>query len=171
MHGSFFLMTLGFSELKSSITFELWDTAGQKKYMSLNRMFFIDAKVFILVYDITRKDSFESIKNYWYEEVKNNCKNNPILAVVANKCELFEEEEVNEEEAFEFAKKIGAIFQRVSVAKSWGINELFYNIGITYLTGNINKEEKSINKEKTNRRIKLDIKKEKNFNKKNCIII
>ena len=149
---SYTTKTLEFPELKSSIEFELWDSAGLEKYRSLAKLFYQNAKVFILVYDITNKCSFESIKNYWYKEVENRCENNPILAVVAN------EEQVREEEGSEFAKEIGAIFQPISVANNVGIDELFYNIGKTYL------EEKE--KRSTKRSMKLDIKKETTFNKK-----
>ena len=162
----FYDIILEFPELESSIRFDIWDAVGLKNYSSLSKIFYKDASVIILVYDITDEYSFESIKDHWYKVVKNNCENNPILAVVANKCELFEKEHVSEEEASEFAKEIGAIFQLISVANNWGIDELFYNIGMTYLTGNMNFHYDSLEKEKV-----LDIKKEKTFNKKKCIII
>jgi len=156
---SFCIVTLEFPELESSITFEIWDTADQEKFRNINELYYKTAKVFILVYDITNKYSFESIKDYWYKEVENYRENNPILAVVANKIELFDREEVDDREAHEFAKEIGAIFQFTSSANNWGINELFHKIGEAYL------------KEKAKMNMKLDIKKEKTFNKKKCIII
>ena len=57
---------------KQEIKFEIWDTAGQEKYRSLAKVFYKNAHICILVYDITRKDSFEQIKNYWINEVKEN---------------------------------------------------------------------------------------------------
>ena len=53
-----------------TIKFEIWDTAGQEKYRALTKIFYKDAGVAILVYDITRKESFEEIKNYWYNQIK-----------------------------------------------------------------------------------------------------
>ena len=55
-----------------SIKFELWDTAGQEKYRSLAKVFYKNARVCILVYDITRKTSFEELKNFWVGEIKEN---------------------------------------------------------------------------------------------------
>ena len=52
-----------------SIKFEIWDTAGQEKYRSLTKIFYKDAGVSILVYDIT-KESYDEIKNYWYNQIK-----------------------------------------------------------------------------------------------------
>ena len=55
-----------------SIKFEIWDTAGQEKYRSLAKVFYKNAAVCILVYDITRKSSFEEIKKFWVNEIKQN---------------------------------------------------------------------------------------------------
>ena len=52
------------------IKFEIWDTAGQEKYRSLTQIFYKDASIAILVYDITNESSFDEIKNYWYEQIK-----------------------------------------------------------------------------------------------------
>ena len=51
---------------------QIWDTAGQEKYRSLTKIFYKDASIAILVYDITRKDSFEEIKKYWVSQLNEN---------------------------------------------------------------------------------------------------
>ena len=69
--------TMSFDELNGqSIKFEIWDTAGQEKYRALTKIFYKDAGVAILVYDITRKDSFDEIKNYWYNQIKDFARKN-----------------------------------------------------------------------------------------------
>ena len=55
-----------------SIKFEIWDTAGQERYRSLAKVFYKNAAVCVLVYDITRKASFEELKNYWVKEIQEN---------------------------------------------------------------------------------------------------
>ena len=55
-----------------TIKFEIWDTAGQERYRSLAKVFYKNAAVCVLVYDITRKTSFDAIKNYWVKELKEN---------------------------------------------------------------------------------------------------
>ena len=63
--------TMVFDEYEGkSIKFEIWDTAGQEKYRSLTKIFYKDAAVAILVYDITRKESYEEIQKYWYNQIK-----------------------------------------------------------------------------------------------------
>ena len=59
-----------------SIKYEIWDTAGQEKYRSLAKVFYKNAAVCVLVYDITRKTSFEAIKKYWIPELKSNTPSN-----------------------------------------------------------------------------------------------
>mgnify|MGYP002626452312 CR=1 FL=1 len=61
-----------FSDYNQVLNFEIWDTAGQEKYRSLTTIFYKDASIAILVYDITNEDSFEEIQNYWYEQIKEN---------------------------------------------------------------------------------------------------
>ncbi len=85
----------------------LWDTIGQEKLKSLTKIFFKNAKIVILVYDITNKKSLEEL-NYWLKEVKESLGENIILGVLGNKKDLFVNEEVTEEQGQEYAKSIGA---------------------------------------------------------------
>ena len=55
-----------------TIKYEVWDTAGQEKYRALAKVFYKNSHVCILVYDITRRDSFEQLKNFWINEIKLN---------------------------------------------------------------------------------------------------
>ncbi len=89
------------------VKFEVWDTAGQEKYRSIAKMYYKHAKAVILIYDITRKNTFEEIKNYWINELKQNAEKNIVIALVGNKSDLIHEEQVSEEEAKEFADKNG----------------------------------------------------------------
>ena len=145
--------TLEFPDLGQSIKFDIWDTVGQEKYRSLAKIFYKDAKVIILVYDIMSETSIEGLKNYWYEETKNNTDGNPIFAVVANKIDLYADQKVSNNEGKEFADKIGAIFQTTSALSDSGISTLFDNIGKTYLipgydykAGDMKAQEKFIKK-------------------------
>ena len=69
--------TMTFDEFeRNAIKFEIWDTAGQEQYRSLTKIFYKDAAAAILVYDITRKNSFLELKNYWYDQVKETAPKN-----------------------------------------------------------------------------------------------
>jgi small GTP-binding protein len=69
---NFTTKTMKFEEENQKIKFEIWDTAGQEKFRSLAKVFYKNAAVCILVYDITRKESFEELENFWVEEIQNS---------------------------------------------------------------------------------------------------
>ena len=69
---SFATQTFEFEEYNKKLQYDIWDTAGQEKYRGLAKIFYKNAAIAILVYDITNRKSFEEIKNYWYEQIKNN---------------------------------------------------------------------------------------------------
>ena len=137
-----------------SIKLDIWDTAGQERFRSLNRIFYSNAKAAILVYDITNQKSFDEIKNYWYGQIKENCSKNIIIAIAANKPDLYEDREVSNEIGEEFANSINAIFSSISAKSDSGIKDLFENIAKRMLNNNLNlKANKTIiikNKKKKN---------------------
>ena len=137
-----------YDKLGKSLLLDVWDTAGQEKYRSLTKFFYKDAKVAILVYDITRQSSFDSLTNYWYKEVKEHGPENIVLGIAGNKCDLYEQEEVNETKAREFAQSIGAIFALTSAQNNSGINELFRDVGNKYLDPNFQQKLEEEKEEK-----------------------
>ena len=112
------------------IKFEIWDTAGQEKYRSLTQIFYKDATIAILVYDITSERSFEEMENYWYKQIKEFAPPNIIIGIAGNKFDLFNDEKIPEEKAKEFAKEVGGIFRYTSAKESVGIQELFVLLGL-----------------------------------------
>ena len=128
--------SIDYKKLNKSISFDIWDTAGQELYRALAKNFYLNASIGILVYDIRRKQSFEAIKDYWHEQLKEFGEENMVFGVAGNKCDLFQEEEVSEEEGKKFAKSIGAIFHLTSCKESIGIDELFEECGKKYLEVN-----------------------------------
>ena len=87
----------------------LWDTIGQEKYRSLTKIFLKDSKIVIFVYDITNRQSFESLQ-FWKKIIDDVLGTTPIVGVVGNKNDLYLNEKVKEEEGETFANSIGAKF-------------------------------------------------------------
>ena len=87
------------------------------------------ADAVILVYDVTSKTSFDELKNNWYGEIQKIENKNVVIAVAANKSDLYEERQVSNEEGEKFAYEIGAIFGITSAETNTGIQALFDNIG------------------------------------------
>ena len=154
----FIRKTMEFADDKR-IIFDIWDTAGQEKYRSLAKIFYKDAKAIVLVYDITSKESIVQMKEYWYEQIKQQGNKDVIIAVAANKGDLYEKRVISNEEGEEFAKQIGAIFATTSAKDDSGILELFQNLGRkimdpTYDASAVAKKQKS-DYEKEKRKQKL----------------
>ena len=157
--------TMKFEEYQGNyIKFEIWDTAGQEKYRALTRIFYKDAGIVILVYDITRKESFTELKNYWYNQIKECAPKNIIIGIAANKCDLYDDEAVSEEEARNFANEIGAIFKLTSASTNSGIEELFKALGCRFLDPDYIEDYD----EKRNNSIKLDNNNKQKKKKKCC---
>ena len=98
-----------YNKHNANYTVNIWDTIWQEKFKSLIRIFVKESKIVILVYDITNKDSFDSLP-FWKGLVDDILSESPILGIVGNKMDLYYNEQVKENELEEYANKIGAKF-------------------------------------------------------------
>ena len=163
-----------------TVTFDIWDTAGQEKYRSITEIFYKDVNaIIILVYDVTVGRSFFELKEYWYEQIKQLENKDRIIAIVANKSDLYEKRQLSNEIGEEFAKGIGAIFASVSAEKGSDIQSLFNQIGqkiIEYEESRLIRENEKLNNElynlkEENKKLKIRIKQLKEANDANNEII
>ena len=150
-----------------TLKFEIWDTAGQERYRSLTKMFYKDANAAVLVYDITRKDSFEELQTYWTEQIKESSPSNIILAIAANKSDLINKEAVDEDQARTFAQSLGAIFASTTATTVESINDLFIQIAKKYTGSNEIriKEEDDVQVQQDDKKEGMKLTKEKAENK------
>lgn len=118
---------------KAKVKFELWDTVGQERFRSLTRLYYKDASVAIIVCDITKSSTFKEARTYWALQIADHSPNDIIIAIALNKSDLEDQEQVNEKDVKEFAKGIGAIYQKTSAKNSQSVMSLFKNIGREYL--------------------------------------
>ncbi|MCQ2821453.1 MAG: GTP-binding protein [archaeon] len=140
---TFSTKTMNFDKYNRAVCFEIWDTAGQEKYRALTKMFYKDAAAAILVYDITRAESFTQLKEYWASQVKENAPKKIVLAIAANKSDLYENEAVSEADGRAFAKQLGAIFRFTSCKNKEGVEELFMDVGNKFLDPNFDASEEA----------------------------
>ena len=164
---SYTFKKIDIKKYNKSVSLDIWDTAGQEVYRSLSKNFYLNASIGILVYDISRKDSFESIKEYWFEQLKTFGEENMIFDVVGNKMDLFQNEQISEKEAREFAKSIGAGYHLISCKQSVVIKDLFEDCAKKYLETNKLTENNKI-KENRNISLSLENKQTKEEKKKCC---
>ena len=119
--GSYTSKTI-YSKNGNSFILNLWDTPGQERYKSLTKFLYSNADCIVLGYDITRKESFENIKSYWYptsKEISGAC----LFYLIGNKSDLYDCEEVSELEAREYAKNNNMRFFLISCLNNTGIKE------------------------------------------------
>jgi len=110
----------------------LWDTAGQEKYHSLTKIFLNEAKIAFIIYAINDKASYEKI-DFWYNLVKESC-GNIVIAIIGNKKDLYEEEQVNEEDAIKKAKSLNATFGLTSALEDdTGFDEIINKVLKKYI--------------------------------------
>lgn len=110
-----------------TINLNVWDTAGQERYKSLAPMYFRGARVAIIVFDITSKESFEGSKS-WFNEIKRMSLKTNMFFLVGNKCDMNDYREVTTEEANMFAETNKLKYIETSAKSAFNIENLFYNI-------------------------------------------
>merc|ERR1719362_134270 len=100
-----------------SIRLQIWDTAGQERFRSLIPSYIRDASAVMIVYDITNRQSFDSIPG-WIQHVRELVgEAETLVLLVGNKVDLEENREVSTEEGEAAAREAGLMFFEVS-AKS-----------------------------------------------------
>jgi small GTP-binding protein len=117
----------------NKIKFQIWDTAGQERFRSLAKIFYQNAAAVVLVYDITVRDTFEKLKEYWIKEIKDNAPSDIIIALAGNKSDNYEFEVVSLKEGQDLAKQIDAIYKSTSAMLSNVIEELFKSIALKFV--------------------------------------
>ncbi|EEQ97525.1 RAB-2,4,14, putative [Perkinsus marinus ATCC 50983] len=105
------------------IKLQIWDTAGQESFRSITRSYYRGATGALLVYDISRRDTFNHLTR-WLEEARQNSNPNMVIMLIGNKCDL-ERREVSYEEGAKFAKDNNLIFLETSAKTARNVEEAF----------------------------------------------
>ena len=149
-----------FNYNKIKYKYYIWDTAGQEMCRAINKIFVRDAKIILLVYSIDNRHSFEEI-NFWINFVKNNKEDDKyIIALVANKSDLVEEQTVLDEEGSELAEKNKFEFLITSALKDAdGFRKFVFNLLEQYvdMCGGVNNGKNNIKIKKISNKNKKKI--------------
>ena len=119
-------------KLKNGDTLKLhiWDTGGQEKFRSMAELYYKDSVAAILVYDVSNKESLDSL-DYWINELRSKIDNtNYIISLAGNKCDLPNENKVlsyNQGKIFCKDKKV-PIFYETSAKTGIGVKEIFTSL-------------------------------------------
>ena len=109
---------------ENKLKIQIWDTAGQERYRSITSAYYKGAKGTFVVYDITKKSSFENIEK-WIKEVKVMGDSDISIILVGNKTDLNEKREVSYEEGLKKSQELRVDFLETSAKTSSNIESLF----------------------------------------------
>ena len=126
---------------------QIWDTAGMERYRSITSAYYKGAKGVIVVYDICREKSFESVDK-WIEDFKSKADEDAVILLIGNKNDLNEKREVNKEEAEIKAQKNKLAFMETSAKDNNNVQKAFETLfkEIVKIYKNKNNIEKNENK-------------------------
>eukprot|EP01023_Acetabularia_acetabulum_P013352 TRINITY_DN1641_c0_g1_i1.p1 TRINITY_DN1641_c0_g1~~TRINITY_DN1641_c0_g1_i1.p1 ORF type:complete len:210 (-),score=18.06 TRINITY_DN1641_c0_g1_i1:216-845(-) len=106
------------------VKLQIWDTAGQESFRSITRSYYRGAAGALLVYDISRRDTFNHLAS-WLEDARQHAQPNMTVTLVGNKCDLQHKREVSVEEGQAFAKQHGLLFLETSAKSTVNVEEAF----------------------------------------------
>ncbi|RRT41255.1 hypothetical protein B296_00057956 [Ensete ventricosum] len=106
------------------IKLQIWDTAGQESFRSITRSYYRGAAGALLVYDITRRETFNHLAS-WLEDARQHANPNMTIMLIGNKCDLAHRRAVSTEEGEQFAKEHGLIFMEASAKTAQNVEEAF----------------------------------------------
>ena len=103
---------------------QIWDTAGQENFRSIARAYYKNSICACIVYDITSRNSFNSVQS-WIDDCTKQTPRNILLLLIGNKNDLNDKREVQYEEGEEIAKKKNMIFLETSAKTGNNIDKIF----------------------------------------------
>ena len=112
----------------SVINVHIRDTGGQEKYKSIWKQYYKEADGILLVFDISNKQSFDEIKNYYVEEIKEKCKIGIPIILLGNKTDLEDERQVSQDEAIALSIEEEYIYKETSCVKNENVADAFETI-------------------------------------------
>ncbi|GMI67826.1 ARABIDOPSIS RAB GTPASE HOMOLOG C1, RAB GTPASE HOMOLOG 18-1, RAB GTPASE HOMOLOG B18 [Hibiscus trionum] len=115
-------VTAGGKKLKLAI----WDTAGQERFRTLTSSYYRGAQGVVLVYDVTRRETFTNLKEVWYKEFELYSTNQDcIRMLVGNKVDKESQRVVTKKEGIELAREYGCLFIECSAKTQDNVQQCF----------------------------------------------
>ena len=158
-----------FNHQGHKIKAQIWDTAGQEKYKAITGAYYKGSKGAFVVYDITRKDTFESVEK-WVNDLKVTGDPRITVLLIGNKSDLEDRREVSKEQGEEKAKSQGCAFMETSALSGNNIEKAFETMvkEIYEKFSNDTSGDDQLDSGEKGEDIKLDNKDGQNKEKKKC---
>jgi len=108
----------------TQVKLQIWDTAGQESFRSITRSYYRGAAGALLVYDITRRDTFQHLGR-WLEEAKQHAHESMVILLIGNKNDLEHRRAVTTAEGQAFADQHGLLFLETSAKTAYNVEDAF----------------------------------------------
>lgn len=109
------------------VKLQIWDTAGQERFRTITTSYFRGAQGIVLVYDVTDRRSFESIRN-WISQIQQHADVHVNKILVGNKCDMLDEKVVSTEEGKKLAEEFNMEFWEASAKNDVNVEQSFHSI-------------------------------------------
>lgn len=106
---------------------QIWDTAGQERYRAITSAYYRGAVGALLVYDITKRPTFESVQR-WLRELRDHADSNIVIMMAGNKSDLKHLRAVSTDDAQTLAEKENLSFLETSALEAYNIEKAFQTI-------------------------------------------
>ena len=160
------LSTKSFTINNDTINAQFWDTAGQERYKSITKAYFKGALGALVVYDITKKDTFENVDK-WINDLKVSADEKISILLIGNKNDLENKREVSKENGEMKGKEYGIAFMETSALNGNNI-ELAFKTLVEQVYNKCHKEFESVANVEIMRGITISIEETKKQKKKCC---
>ncbi|PON49822.1 Small GTP-binding domain containing protein [Parasponia andersonii] len=106
---------------------QIWDTAGQERYRAITSAYYRGAVGALLVYDITKRQTFDNIQR-WLRELRDHADSNIVIMMAGNKADLNHLRAISSEDAGALAEKEGLSFLETSALEALNVEKAFQSI-------------------------------------------
>lgn len=106
---------------------QIWDTAGQERYRAVTSAYYRGAVGAMLVYDMSKRQSFDHISK-WLEELRVHADKNIVVMLIGNKSDLGSLRAVPTEDAQEFAQRENLFFMETSALEATNVETAFFTV-------------------------------------------
>ena len=119
---------INLEESNLQIQFAIWDVAGQSKFQPMRKHFYAGAKGVMLMFDLTKQESFQNVKK-WYQDINSNLKKKFLGLLIGNKDDLIDERKVSAEDIKILADELNLEYIQTSALSGHNVNEAFQEMG------------------------------------------
>ncbi|KAH1115168.1 hypothetical protein J1N35_008546 [Gossypium stocksii] len=106
---------------------QIWDTAGQERYRAITSAYYRGAVGALLVYDITKRQTFDNVQR-WLRELRDHADSNIVIMMAGNKSDLTHLRAVSEEDGQALAEREGLSFLETSALEATNIETAFQTV-------------------------------------------